>query len=103
MPWHGAIRRQEAKMAMAEGWYFLIGLVLGLGYQGGFTFINRLTALYDIGTKNAFETCFSHNSTQIAPPELAFSQDCSTFCVGSESASHNVLKCNLFSENCMLV
>ena len=45
MPWHGAIRRQEAKMPMAAGWYFLIGLLLGLGYWGGVTFINRLTAL----------------------------------------------------------
>ena len=47
MPRHGAIRRQEAKMPMAAGWYLLIGLLLGLGYRGGggVNFINQLTTL----------------------------------------------------------
>ena len=43
-------------------------------------------AIADIGTNILFVTCFSHNSTHIAPPELAFSVDYTNFCVDSESA-----------------
>ena len=38
-------------------------------------------AIADIGTNILFVTCFSHDSTHIAPPELAFSIDYTKFCV----------------------
>ena len=56
------------------------------------------TVIYDIGTKILFLQYNGHNSTHIAPPELAFSVNYTKFSVDSESAvkitfqNHDVLK-----------
>ena len=50
-----------------------------------------MNEIYDIGTKILFKTCFSHNSTQKAPPDELHVRIITNFCVDSEFECQNAM------------